>query len=74
MIADELFPGFDDDLVAAGASLRSHAESLVFQPYGWGPRSERATKNVGASRLMIESASGDGPASCPESRYTLAAR
>lgn len=55
MIAEELFPGFDDDLVAAGASLRSHAESLVFQPYGWGPRSERATKNVGASRLMIES-------------------
>jgi 2-polyprenyl-6-methoxyphenol hydroxylase-like FAD-dependent oxidoreductase len=55
MVAEELFPGFDDDLVAAGASLRSHSESLVFQPYGWGPRVERDAKNVGASRLLIES-------------------
>jgi 2-polyprenyl-6-methoxyphenol hydroxylase-like FAD-dependent oxidoreductase len=55
MIANELFPGFDDDLVAAGAALRSHSESMVFQPYGWAPRIERPTKNVGASRLMIES-------------------
>jgi 2-polyprenyl-6-methoxyphenol hydroxylase-like FAD-dependent oxidoreductase len=54
MIAEELFPGFDDDLVAAGASLRSHSESMVFQPYGWAPRIERESKNVGASRLMIE--------------------
>ena len=55
MIAEELFPGFDEDLLAAGAALRSHSESLVFQPYGWGPSIERPTKNVGASRLMIES-------------------
>ena len=55
MIAEELFPGFGDDLVAAGAAVRSHSESLVFQPYGWGPRIEREIKNVGASRLMIES-------------------
>ena len=35
----------DDDLVAAGAALRSHSESLVFQPYGWGPRIERVVKD-----------------------------
>jgi 2-polyprenyl-6-methoxyphenol hydroxylase-like FAD-dependent oxidoreductase len=55
MIADELFPGFVDELLAAGAAQTSHADSWVYQPYGWGPRREAATQNVGASRLLIES-------------------
>jgi 2-polyprenyl-6-methoxyphenol hydroxylase-like FAD-dependent oxidoreductase len=55
MIANELFPGFVDELIAAGAAQTSHADSWVFQPYGWGPRRESAAQNVGASRLLIES-------------------
>ena len=54
MIANELFPGFVDDLIAAGAAQSSTADSWVFQPYGWAPRSESRAPSIGASRLLIE--------------------
>lgn len=54
MVAEELFPGFTDDLVAHGAAQVDPCESLVYEPYGWGPRRAPGRTMVAASRLLIE--------------------
>ena len=54
-IAQELFPGFDDDLVAAGASQFTVSDGLVYEPWGWAPPVKRDLLQIGASRLLVES-------------------
>lgn len=54
MTAEELFPGFGDELVAAGAAVVDAADALVYEPYGWGPRRAPGRTMLGASRLLIE--------------------
>lgn len=55
MVAEELFPGFVEDLMAQGASYRPYTEAMVYEPYGWAPRRTTPGGNAGASRLLIES-------------------
>lgn len=54
MVAEELFPGFADALVAEGAPLVDAADAHVYEPYGWGPRRAPGRKMIGASRLLVE--------------------
>jgi 2-polyprenyl-6-methoxyphenol hydroxylase-like FAD-dependent oxidoreductase len=54
MVAEELFPGFVDELLAEGAAPVALRDSLVYEPYGWAPTRASNRSHVGASRLLIE--------------------
>jgi 2-polyprenyl-6-methoxyphenol hydroxylase-like FAD-dependent oxidoreductase len=53
-VAEELFPGFVDELLADGAAPVHLRDSLVYEPYGWAPTGSSTRSHVGASRLLIE--------------------
>ncbi len=54
MVAEELFPGFGDDLLASGGTTVALREARVYEPYGWAPTGRSDRTNIGASRLLIE--------------------
>jgi 2-polyprenyl-6-methoxyphenol hydroxylase-like FAD-dependent oxidoreductase len=54
MVAEELFPGFDEEMLAEGAADVPLREARVYEPYGWAPTVASSRHTVGASRLMIE--------------------
>lgn len=54
MMAEELFPGFGDELIARGAAVVDASDAHVYEPYGWGPRRAPGRTMIGASRLLIE--------------------
>jgi 2-polyprenyl-6-methoxyphenol hydroxylase-like FAD-dependent oxidoreductase len=53
-VAEELFPGFLDDLLAEGAAPIQLRDSWVYEPYGWAPTRLSTRSHVAASRLLIE--------------------
>jgi 2-polyprenyl-6-methoxyphenol hydroxylase-like FAD-dependent oxidoreductase len=54
MVAEQLFPGFVDDLLVGGGTTVALREARVYEPYGWAPTGGSDRTNVGASRLLIE--------------------
>jgi 2-polyprenyl-6-methoxyphenol hydroxylase-like FAD-dependent oxidoreductase len=54
MVAEELFPGFGEEMLAEGAADVALCEARVYEPYGWAPTASSTRRNVGASRLLIE--------------------
>jgi 2-polyprenyl-6-methoxyphenol hydroxylase-like FAD-dependent oxidoreductase len=55
LILEELFPGFQDELVAAGAPLVDGARDFAWlTPYGWGVRYPSGRIGVGCSRGLRE--------------------
>ena len=54
MVAEELFPGFAEDLLAEGAADTALADARVYEPYGWAPTAGSTRRGIGASRLLIE--------------------
>ncbi len=54
MVADDLFPGFVDELLAEGAATVPLRDSWVYEPYGWAPTRASNRTHVAASRLLIE--------------------
>jgi len=53
-VAEELLPGFDDDLLGSGAVRTNLSEARVYEPYGWAPTAASTRSGIGASRLLIE--------------------
>jgi 2-polyprenyl-6-methoxyphenol hydroxylase-like FAD-dependent oxidoreductase len=51
---EQLFPGFEADLVAAGAAVVAGSESLWLNPAGWSRRYRSPIRLLGASRELIE--------------------
>jgi hypothetical protein len=54
IVAESLFPGFADELVARGAATFDVSQTRVYEPYGWGPVRAPGVSMVAASRLLIE--------------------
>ncbi|MEO5837327.1 MAG: hypothetical protein ABIQ73_29650 [Acidimicrobiales bacterium] len=54
IVAETLFPGFTDELVARGAPTFDASQTRVYEPYGWGPVRAPGVTMVAASRLLIE--------------------
>lgn len=55
MILDKLFPGFSEELLAAGAEGINAGSDLAFcSPYGWLPTFESDMDIIGASRRLLD--------------------
>jgi 2-polyprenyl-6-methoxyphenol hydroxylase-like FAD-dependent oxidoreductase len=65
IVAESLFPGFGDELVARGAPTFDASETRVYEPYGWGPVRAPGVTMVAASRLLIELAVRERAAAIP---------
>ena len=52
---NELFPGFEDDLIAAGGlHLMASMDTAYLEGPGWAPRKQGALTMVYGSRILIE--------------------
>jgi len=65
IVAESLFPGFADELVARGAATFDASQTRVYEPYGWGPVRAPGVTMVAASRLLIELAVRERAAAIP---------
>jgi 2-polyprenyl-6-methoxyphenol hydroxylase-like FAD-dependent oxidoreductase len=65
IVAESLFPGFTDELIARGAPTFDASQARVFEPYGWGPTRAPGVTMVAASRLLIELAVRERAAAIP---------
>ena len=65
IVAESLFPGFGDELVARGAPTFDASQARVYEPYGWGPVRAPGITMVAASRLLIELAVRERAAAIP---------